>query len=113
MTDFFLTDEGAGMLGEVALVPTNSSIAKTEITFLSALFDENASNHIAFGQAYSDNLLNANSRTEEELKALGMNQSAVHEDVMIGDHSMSVYGQLGENEILIMENGEWSKEFLK
>lgn len=36
-----------------------------------------------------------------------MNRSAVHEDLMFGDRSMSVYGLLEKEEILIMENGEW------
>lgn len=105
--DFLQTDDGAGMLGEVALVSTNSSIAKTGITFRSTLFDENAACHIALGQAYIDNILDGYLKTEEELTELGMNQSAVHEDIMIGDSSMSVFGLLEREEILIMENGNW------
>jgi aminopeptidase len=105
--NFLQTDEGATMLGEVALVPVNSSIAKTGITFKSTLFDENAASHIALGQAYIDNISNGESKTVEELMKLGMNQSAVHEDIMIGDSSMSVYGLLNREEILIMENGVW------
>ncbi|WP_342541996.1 aminopeptidase [Paenisporosarcina sp. FSL H8-0542] len=105
--DFLQTDEGAGMLGEVALVSANSSIAKTGITFKSTLFDENAACHIALGQAYIDNILDGHLKTEEELTEIGMNRSAVHEDIMIGDSSMSVYGLLNQEEILIMENGAW------
>ncbi|GIN85187.1 aminopeptidase [Heyndrickxia sporothermodurans] len=107
LQSFLLTDEGASMLGEVALVPANSSIEKTGITFKSTLFDENAASHIAFGQAYIDNISNDIPRTEEELMQLGMNCSAVHLDIMIGDNSMSVYGFLNEEKILIMENGMW------
>ncbi|NHM33629.1 aminopeptidase [Neobacillus terrae] len=105
--DLLQTDDGAGMLGEVALVSANSSIAKTEVTFKSTLFDENAACHIALGQAYIDNISNGESKTVEELMKLGMNQSAVHEDIMIGDSTMSVYGLLNREEILIMENGVW------
>lgn len=107
VTDFLLTDEGSNMLGEVALVSASSSIAKTGITFKSTLFDENAASHIALGQAYIDNIMDGFSRTTEELNELGMNKSAVHEDIMIGDNSMSVYGLLKKEKILIMENGEW------
>lgn len=107
VTDFLKTDDGAGMLGEVALVPANSSIAKTGITFKSTLFDENAACHIALGQAYIENILNGFLNTEEELTKLGMNSSAVHEDIMIGDSSMSVYGLLDQEDILLMQNGEW------
>lgn len=102
--DLLSTDEGAGMLGEVALVPINSSVAQTGVTFKSTLFDENAACHIALGQAYLNNILvNIN----ENLDELGMNNSAVHEDIMIGDSSMYVYGLLNHEEILIMRNGKW------
>ena len=47
------TDEGARRLGEVALVPHSSPIARSGLTFLNTLFDENAASHIALGQAYS------------------------------------------------------------
>jgi aminopeptidase len=104
---FLQTDEGAAMLGEVALVSANSSIAKTGITFKSTLFDENAASHIALGQAYMNNISKSHSKTEEELMKLGMNRSAVHEDIMIGDNYMSVYGFLNQEKILILENGLW------
>src|SRR5690606_192845 len=46
------TDEGARRLGEVALVPASSLIAKTGVLFYETLFDENAASHIALGRAY-------------------------------------------------------------
>lgn len=104
---FIQTDEGAAMLGEVALVPVNSNIAKTGITFKSTLFDENAASHIALGQAYIDNISDGALKTEKELLNLGMNQSAVHEDIMIGDSTMNVYGIINQEKVLIMENGLW------
>ncbi|MDE5055441.1 aminopeptidase [Niallia taxi] len=106
LLDLLQTDEGARMLGD-ALVSANSSIAKMGITFKSTLLDENAACHIALGQAYIDNLLDGSLKSEEELTELGLNKSAVHEDIMIGDNSMNVYGILEKERILIMENGEW------
>lgn len=106
--DFLDTDEGAAMLGEVALVPANSSIAQTGIIFKSTLFDENAASHIALGQAYRNNIDVSSTITDEKLSELGMNHSAVHEDMMIGDRSMNVYGLLDHKEVLIMKNGEWN-----
>jgi aminopeptidase len=47
------TDEGARRLGEVALVPESSPIAKSGLLFYNILYDENAASHIALGQAYS------------------------------------------------------------
>lgn len=102
-----LTDEGSSMLGEVALVSVNSSIEKTGIVFKSTLFDENASSHIALGQAYIDNVCKGKLMTKEELIQLGMNSSSVHQDVMIGDSKMNVYGLFNQEKIQIMEKGLW------
>ena len=44
-------DEGARRLGEIALVPNSSPISQTGLLFYNILLDENASNHIALGQA--------------------------------------------------------------
>ena len=42
-------DEGAGRLGEVALIPYHSPISLSNILFYETLFDENASCHLALG----------------------------------------------------------------
>ncbi|WP_152550232.1 aminopeptidase [Geomicrobium sp. JCM 19039] len=36
-----------------------------------------------------------------------MNESAIHEDVMIGSEQMNVYGLKAERTVLIMEHGRW------
>lgn len=46
------TDEGARVLEEVALVPYDSPISNSNVIFYNTLFDENASCHLALGQAY-------------------------------------------------------------
>ncbi|MGL5020850.1 MAG: aminopeptidase, partial [Mycoplasmatales bacterium] len=45
-------DEGACMLGEVALVSYNTPISMSNVLFYNTLFDENASCHLALGKAY-------------------------------------------------------------
>ncbi|GAK01242.1 hypothetical protein JCM19055_4393 [Geomicrobium sp. JCM 19055] len=42
-----------------------------------------------------------------ERDAIGMNESAIHQDVMIGDEVMDVYGVSNNKKIPIMKNGEW------
>jgi len=84
-------DEGARYLGEIALVPYHSPISQMNILFYNTLFDENASCHLAFGRAYPT-FLDADDRTEEELKARGMNDSLVHVDFMIGTADLSITG---------------------
>jgi aminopeptidase len=102
------TDEGARQLGEVALVPNPSPIAQSGVLFWNTLFDENAASHIALGQAYSTCLIGGATMSNEELAALGANESLIHVDWMIGGPTMSVDGlsASGTPEPL-MRNGDW------
>ena len=103
------TDEGARSIGEVALVPASSPINRSGALFYSTLFDENAACHIAFGASYPGTTEGGTTLTKEELLARGMNQSAIHEDVMVGAADTHVTGitKRGE-EVTIFENGEWA-----
>ena len=102
------TDEGARRLGEVALVPHSSPISKSGLLFWNTLFDENASSHIALGQAYSTCLKNGDTLDKAQLANLGANDSLIHVDWMIGSGDIAVYGirQDGSAEPL-MKDGEW------
>jgi len=102
------TDEGAGRLGEVALVPHSSPIASGGLTFFNTLFDENAASHIALGQAYSSCLRDGDKLTKEELAARGANESLIHVDWMIGSDKLDIDGitASGKAEPL-MRRGEW------
>ena len=102
------TDEGARRLGEVALVPDHSPIAQSGVLFWNTLFDENAASHIALGQAYSTCLLEGATMTNEELAALGANESLIHVDWMIGGPKVHVDG-LGVDGTAepLMRNGDW------
>jgi len=102
------TDDGAGRLGEVALVPHSSPIAQSGLLFSNTLFDENAACHIALGQAYSSCLKDGEKLSKEELAKLGANDSLIHVDWMIGSGDMDVDGitAAGAAEPLIRK-GEW------
>jgi aminopeptidase len=102
------TDEGARRLGEVALVPYSSPISQSGLLFFNTLFDENASSHIALGQAYSKCIRGGGSMNEEELASRGSNKSLIHIDWMIGSDQVDVDGitQDGRSEPL-MRGGEW------
>lgn len=102
------TDEGARYLGEVALVPYDSPISNQKILYYNTLFDENASCHFAFGKAYPT-LEDAENITEEELKAIGANDSVVHEDFMVGTPDLSITGITSDgNEIPVFVNGNFA-----
>jgi len=102
------TDDGAGRLGEVALVPHSSPIAQSGLLFSNTLFDENAACHIALGQAYSSCLRDGEKLSKEGLAKLGANDSLIHVDWMIGSGDMDIDGitAAGAAEPLIRK-GEW------
>lgn len=103
------TDEGARRLGEVALVPDPSPISQSGITFFNTLFDENASNHLAFGSAYAFNLQGGTEMTEEELAAAGLNRSHTHVDFMIGSAEMDIDGIRADGtKVPVFRNGDWA-----
>jgi aminopeptidase len=102
------TDDGAGRLGEVALVPHSSPIAQSGLLFYNTLFDENAASHIALGQAYRTCLTGGTTASDAELEARGANTSLIHIDWMIGSGEVDVDGvtKEGASEKL-MRAGEW------
>lgn len=84
-------DEGASMLGEVALVEYDSPISNSGVLFYNTLFDENASCHFAFGAAYPC-VNNGDTMTQEELLAKGLNASTQHCDFMVGTKDLQIVG---------------------
>ena len=103
------TDEGSTRLGEVALVPVSSPIARRGHLFYNTLFDENASCHIAIGRAYRFTLTGGEELTDEEFNAAGGNTSINHVDFMIGSPQMNIDG-IGEDGTRepVMRSGEWA-----
>ena len=103
------SDEGAKYLGEVAFVPYNSPISNSKLIFFNTLFDENAACHLAFGRAYESCVKDADKYSEEELEKIGVNNSVIHVDFMIGTSDLEITGinKNGET-IQIFSNGNWA-----
>ena len=102
-------DEGSAMLGECALVPYMSPIRESGLMFFNTLFDENAACHLALGRGYTSNIRDYGKYTLEELRALGVNDSMVHEDFMIGSADLAVTGVTASGErIPIFTGGGWA-----
>ena len=103
------TDEGAHYLGEVALVPYDSPIRNTGILFFETLFDENASCHLAFGEAYPSCVKGGEDMSEEAQKAAGLNRSITHVDFMVGTADLSIVGATHDGrEIPVFVDGNFA-----
>ena len=102
-------DEGASYLGECALVPQRSPICESGLLFYSTLFDENAACHLAVGAGFTDTIRDNHSKTLEECRALGINESMVHEDFMIGCDSMNIDAICADGKVVpIFRAGNWA-----
>ena len=109
LTKLISTDEGAAMLGEVALVPFDSPVNKTGLLFYNTLYDENACCHLAIGRAFNECIKDFQNKTEEEIKAIDLNKSMIHVDFMIGSEDLSIVATTYSNEeVQIFENGTWA-----
>ncbi|CAG7651111.1 Aminopeptidase 2 [Paenibacillus solanacearum] len=103
------TDDGARSLGEVALVPHDSPISNANVIFYNTLYDENASCHLALGQAYQVNLEGGTEMTDEDLARHGVNKSLIHVDFMIGSADMNIDGVTADGKReAIFRNGNWA-----
>jgi aminopeptidase len=101
------TDEGARHLGEVSLVDKDSRIAKAGIVFRNTLFDENAGCHVAWGQSFPFAVAGGMGMSEEERVELGLNQSGVHTDVVVGGDGITVTGTGPKGTVDIIRDDEW------
>ena len=102
-------DEGASRLGECAFVPYNSPIRESGIMFYETLFDENASCHFAVGAGYTNTVVDYSKYTKEELTAMGVNDSGLHVDFMIGTNDLSIIGiKRDGGEFPIFVDGLWA-----
>ena len=109
LREIIAMDEGAAYLGEVALVPFSSPINQSNLLFYNTLFDENAACHLALGRGFTNVLVDYEKYTHEETKELGINDSIVHEDFMIGTADMSITAVTNDGrEVAIFEDGEWA-----
>ena len=102
-------DEGAAYLGECALVPQRSPICESGILFYNTLFDENAACHLAMGMGFADTIQDFQNKTLEECRQLGINDSMIHEDFMIGCDSMNIDAICADGSVVpVFRNGNWA-----
>lgn len=109
LLDKMLTmDEGAKYLGELALIPDNSPISNSGILYYNTLFDENASCHVAMGRGFTETIKGFADKSLEECYALGINDSMIHVDFMIGAPDLTITGYKDGVATPVFVNGNWA-----
>lgn len=105
-------DEGAKYFGEVAIVPVDSPISNSGLTFFNTLYDENAACHLAIGSAYPHTIEGGDVMDDVQKDKNGVNTSITHVDFMVGSKDVAIFG-IKENgsKISVIQNGNWSTEF--
>ena len=102
-------DEGAAYLGECALVPYDSPIRNSGITFYNTLFDENACCHLALGRGFNECLEGYENLSFDECKEKGINDSLIHVDFMIGSEDLEIEAVTRDGKtVKIFEKGNWA-----
>ena len=109
LTKLIQMDEDSAYLGECALVPYDSPICQSGLLFYNTLFDENAACHLALGMGFADTINDFESKTLEECRAMGINDSMVHEDFMIGCADMHIDAVCEDGRTVpIFHDGNWA-----
>ena len=102
-------DEGAAYLGEVALVPYDSPIRNSGLTFYNTLFDENACCHLALGMGFANCIKDYGNYSLEECREMGVNDSMIHVDFMIGSVDLSIFAICNDGKTVpIFKDGNWA-----
>lgn len=109
LREMLAMDEGAAYLGECALVPYSSPIRQSGILFYNTLFDENATCHLAIGMGFTNVLRDFERYTEKEAHEMGINDSVIHVDFMIGTEDLNITAITEDgNKVAIFRDGEWA-----
>lgn len=99
------SDEGSHYIGEIAFVEQDTPIARLGKLFYTTLYDENASCHIAIGNALGP------VRDQAEREALGMNSSRIHVDFMVGSDRLCIDGKRPDGSWeAVFVNGRWAPD---
>jgi aminopeptidase len=96
----FATIENADRLGEVALVTRESRVGQSGTLFYDALFDENATCHVAYGTGFP---FLVDGEPDERLNLANM-----HVDFMVGGPELEVDAVLADGtEVPLIRDEEW------
>ena len=97
------------MLGECALIADDSPINNSGILYYNTLFDENASCHLALGKGFANCVRGFEDLSPKQLQEMGLNDSMIHVDFMIGCKDLQITGVTAKGErVVIFKDGNWA-----
>ena len=109
LTKMIQMDEGSCYLGECALVPFDSPIQNSGLLFYNTLFDENAACHLALGRGFADTIHGYEHMSLDECRKLGINDSMIHVDFMIGTSDLRIDAKCRDGRTIpVFVNGNWA-----
>ena len=77
--------------------------------FYNTLFDENACCHLALGMGFADTIRDFQNKTLDECRKLGVNDSMIHEDFMIGSADLAIDAVCEDGKtVAIFRDGTWA-----
>ena len=108
--DYILNmDDASRYLGECALVPKDSPISESGLLFFNTLFDENAACHLALGFGFKECVEGFEALSDDEVHAMGVNDSINHTDFMIGSDDLAIDGVTADGRVVpIFRCGTWA-----
>jgi aminopeptidase len=99
-------DDGASLLGEIALVDDTSPLQQSGILFYETLLDESAASHLAWGGGIPEGHQDYDPLRPETADALPINHSATHTDFCFGSPGVDVTALRADGERVPLMRGE-------
>jgi aminopeptidase len=93
-------------LGEVAIVDSDSAVARTGLVFKDMLYDENVGSHIAWGMGFAETLDRGREQSPDELIDSGVNQANTHVDIVIGSPEVQIDGIHADGSVVPLTRGD-------
>ena len=93
-------------LGEVAIVDSDSAVARTGLVYKDMLYDENVGSHIAWGMGFADTVARGNEHSPEQLIDAGVNQANTHVDIVIGSPEVQIDGIHADGSVVAVTRGD-------
>lgn len=93
-------------LGEVAIVDSDSAVARTGLVYKDMLYDENVGSHIAWGMGFADTIERGVDQSPEQLIDSGVNQANTHVDIVIGSPEVQIDGIHADGSVVPVTRGD-------